>query len=367
MKIFVIGPEGAGKTVFVAMLSRFMATHSGELVFDPDDYGSTRYVADALELLECRRWPKGNPEGQIRILSWDFGRKGGKLHKVSLFDYSGQDMRSALLEEDVEKLVGHPKELRLKVDDSDVLIYLLDMDGFIGGGTLGEQNENAWLLQSFLKRPQWRKKRRILVLSKSDLYTAMLSEAGGDPKEVIAQHWPKVYSPAVFHRERNEIECYPIASVRVETKFGEDAIPIRIPAIPLSSEGFEALVEAILTRIERDRFRRTMRKGGKLLGNALSVTGELVRRGLKVAKGWKSRLLILTLLLAGGRSSVCVKGEAALRASKWNVPPRWEGSFAAGGVGVFPVGGLGSNLTPPGADRWTPTPGVVTRQCSRLS
>lgn len=251
MKIFVIGPEGAGKTVFLAMLSHHMAKVSSEVVFEPVDYESTQYVASALDLLECQKWPKSNPQGEVRVLRWRFGRKGKSPHQINLFDYSGQDMRSVLLEEEPEKLQGRAKELRKEIDDSDMLIYLLDMDGFIGSGVLMEANENAWLLHPFLTRPQWCEKRRMLVCTKADVYAGMISEAGGDLKKMIVQHWPKVYNAAEFLHQQEKIGCFALTSVMVTTGLDDEGKPVRKPRIPLESEGFESLVEGILSGLEK--------------------------------------------------------------------------------------------------------------------
>jgi hypothetical protein len=276
MKIFVIGPEGAGKTVFLAMLSHHLAKVSSEVVFEPMDYESTQYVASALDLLECQKWPKSNPQGELRVLRWRFGRKAKSPHQINLFDYSGQDMRSVLLEDDPEKLQGRSRELRMEIDDSDMLVYLLDMDGFIGSGVLMETNENAWLLHTFLTRPTWSGKRRILVVTKADVYAGMISEAGGDIKSMISHHWPKVYNVNEFLSQQEKIKCFALTSVMVTTELDTDGRPVRKPQLPLQSEGFDDLVEGILSGIEKDRPKIVIKETGKILGNVMAALGRLL-------------------------------------------------------------------------------------------
>lgn len=293
MKIFVIGPEGAGKTVFLAMLSNHMAKVSSEVVFEPMDYESTQYVAGALDLLECQKWPKSNPQGEIRVLRWRFGRKGKSPHQINLFDYSGQDMRSVLLEDDPKKLQGRSSELRMEIDDSDMLIYLLDMDGFIGSGVLMEANENAWLLHTFLKRPKWCGKRRILVVTKADIYAGMISDAGGDTKTMIGQHWPKVYNADEFLSQRKKIECFALTSVMVSTELDKEGKPVRKPRIPLQSMGFEELIEGILSGMEKGRMKRTVKETGKKVNLVVSALGGLFR----IFRKHKGASLLAILLL----------------------------------------------------------------------
>lgn len=246
MNIFVIGPEGSGKTVFLTMLSRYIADRDKDLVFQPLDFETGQYVANTLDLLERGKWPKSNPQEDFKTLRWHFGKLDGELHNVTMFDYSGQDMRSVLLTEDVKKLQGQPMELRKKIDESDLLLYLLDMDGLIGSASLGGANENSWLLKTFLTRPGWVDKRRILVVTKADLYSGMIDEAGGDLQVMIEHHCPPTCRPSLSRLKQGKIEFFALTSVGVTTELNDDGNPERKPAVPLVSEGFEELVDAML-------------------------------------------------------------------------------------------------------------------------
>jgi energy-coupling factor transporter ATP-binding protein EcfA2 len=296
MKLFVIGPEGSGKTVFVTMLSRYMASRHSDLIFDPADFESSQYVSIAMEELECRRWPRSNPQGELKVLKWRFGRRGQNPHQISMFDYSGQDMRSVLLEDDAEKLQGRPRELRLEVDDSDILIYLMDMDGLIGGGALPETNENAWLLHTFMTRKQWLDKRRIIVVTKADLYAGLIKAAGGNLKKMIADHWPKVYGADEFLNQKDHVECLALTSVEVKTELDDKGRPLRKPRIPLESDGFDELAEEILSGIEQDRLKRGVKETGKMIGVVFEFCRKLVGLG---KKNVKTTLVILSLLSYG--------------------------------------------------------------------
>lgn len=250
LSVFIVGPEGAGKTVFLAALSRFADTNPDKILFEPKDFGSSQYVTNSLQLLDCGKWPKSNPLGDLQTFKWKIGKPDGPHHEISLFDYSGQDMRSILLEDNAEKLQGRPRDLLMEIDHADLLIYLLDADGLIGGGSLLEINENSWLLRAFLTRSNWVKTRRILVLTKADLYTEMIDEAGGDVRTVIGRQLEGSPGGAALSRQLGTVQCLSLTSVKTRTRLVDDSSPVREPKFPIESEGFEPLTKAILSALK---------------------------------------------------------------------------------------------------------------------
>lgn len=251
--VFIIGPEGSGKTVFLEALSRFADSRSDELVFEPSDFHSSQYVANARQLLERGNWPKSNPQGDLKTLKWQIGELDDELHDLILFDYSGQDMRSVLLEENPDKLQGRKRELREEIDNSDLLIYLLDIDGLIGCGSLLETNENFWLLKTFLTRPEWAEKPKIVVVTKAELYAEMFEESGGDLKKSIRSLLSGNQGGNALSRHLKGVDCYSLTSILTRTKVVDDSLPVRVPRIPLQSEGFDSLIDGILSALGETR------------------------------------------------------------------------------------------------------------------
>lgn len=250
MRVFVIGPEGAGKTTFLAALSQFAEGQPDEYTFEPSNLASSNYVVGVLEMLKSRKWPDSNKQETLEVLKWQFGRADDEIHELYLFDYAGQDMREVLTEDDVNKLQGLPSVLRKKIDDSYLLIYLLDMGGLITGSAK-DTNENSWFLKTFLSRPEWNCKRRIIVFTKNDKYGAMIDEAGGDLREMILNHRPNGIRESVMRSQLEEIECFAVTSVKAATILEKDGSkPLTEPRFPLEFEGFEPLVEAILSELE---------------------------------------------------------------------------------------------------------------------
>jgi len=246
VKIFILGAEGAGKTVFVAMLSRYLAVHHRDVVLEPATFETSKYIVLAQATLERNEWPASTRMGQAVMLCWNLGRVGGPLHQMLLYDAAGQDLRSLLLMEDLEAApsqttqqtemaVGdHLDGLRAQVNAADVLVYLLDLDGLIGAGTAEMQNENCWLLKSFLVNPKWQGKKRFVVLTKKDKYEALLSQYKNDVRRCIEAHLPMYYSTTHWLAPRPGVHYAAISSVATETVLGVDGTPYRRPRSPFS-------------------------------------------------------------------------------------------------------------------------------------
>ena len=96
MNIIIIGPEGAGKTVFVTMLDNYLINHKKlGLVFRAQDIYTKQYVANELRRLQTGDWPASTPGGRIISLNWKLLYKN-EISYVSLIDPSGQDIRNEL-------------------------------------------------------------------------------------------------------------------------------------------------------------------------------------------------------------------------------------------------------------------------------
>lgn len=234
----MIGPEGAGKTVFLAMLSRYIETKATDLVLKPSDFASSDYIATAIADLDRGDWPRRNYQGDMQLLKWQFG-KGTNLHDLEMLDSAGEDLRDILKGDD------DSQALKQSLDSADVLIFMLDLEGFLGTRDFRVQNENAWLLNAFLSNQTWSRKKRIVVASKADLFKPMLDEADGNVKIAIQRVLADMPNVKQTTAANDEVPYLAISSIKTTTKIGVDGTPLRIPMSPIECGDFGPVVEQL--------------------------------------------------------------------------------------------------------------------------
>lgn len=246
MKIFIIGSEGVGKTVFLAMLSRYLHEHPSGVVLEPADFQTSQYIVGVQQILETGEWPPSTLMGQSFALKWNFGPVSRTTHQLIMYDAAGQDLRTLMLAEDLPDLStqdqrslagfkanpgGGMESLQEQVHNSDVLVYLLDLEPFLGTSDRQIQNEHCWLLKTFLTHPRWKDKKRIVLLSKKDKYAALLSQSGDDVRKCIRAHLPSFYG-AVHHINQSNVQFDAVSSIATESVVDGDGTPRRIPCRP---------------------------------------------------------------------------------------------------------------------------------------
>lgn len=257
MKIFIIGPEGSGKTVLLAMLGRYVATERKDLVLEPVDRVASQYVITALAVLEKGDWPSSTRQAELPTLRWRFGSRGSELHEIVIFDAAGQDLRQILLAEKQESLTEDQRAIKTQIDAADVLVYLLDLNGFLGSTDLSIRDENAWLFRTFLTRPEWYGKRRLVVLSKADIYADMLATQTGQDtedakvRELVKHQLPKNYTLDHLVDAESKVSYFAIASVATKTVIGPTGNPVWLPKNPLESVGINKLLEGLIKHAGR--------------------------------------------------------------------------------------------------------------------
>jgi len=246
MRIFIIGPEGAGKTVFLAMLSHYVATQRKDLILEPIDYASAEYVTRAQQALHLGEWPPSTRQGELRLLRWNFGTSAASLSEMQMLDSAGQDLRQILLEDETFRLTPGQQTIRQMMDQSDFFIYLLDLGSLLATQDMLALTENAWLFKTFLTRPEWQQKKRVTVVSKADIYREALAAQQGDVKSLIKQCIPPHLSLSHLIDEAKHLDYLPLTCVVTTTELDMDGNPIRRPVVPLVSEGFDRILAVIV-------------------------------------------------------------------------------------------------------------------------
>ncbi|MEI7911845.1 MAG: PLAT/LH2 domain-containing protein [Verrucomicrobiota bacterium] len=247
MKIFIIGPEGSGKTVFMAMFSHYVATQRNDLELTPDNAPSAKYVNSTLGTLKKQEWPRSTVQDGILLLCWSFGKKNGKKHRIELLEYAGQDVRKLLANNSQDE---NSLRLRQEIDNSDILIYMLDLGGFVDHDDFERSGEDAWLLQQFLVDKIWKLKHRFVVVSKADRFNAMASASKDDLAQLIASILPEGIAIGGLH-SLQKIRHHWIASVLTTETIEDNEQVVSIPILPLKSSGFPEFVDESIRFLDR--------------------------------------------------------------------------------------------------------------------
>ncbi len=257
MKIFIIGPEGSGKTVLLAMLSRFVATERKDLVMEPMDFPASKNVVSALATLEKKEWPQSTRQGMPEVFKWRFGKVGQVLHDLEMADFAGQDIRQILLADNALRLPAELDEIRRNINEADILVFLLDLEGLLDSKDLSRLNENAWLFKAFLEKPEWHNKHRMVVISKADRFEDLLVNlvAGKTPdleiKTIIKQYLPQNFSINHLVDLEATVSYLAVSSVETTTSIEANGDPLLRPVTPLKAIGMEGFVDGLIERIEK--------------------------------------------------------------------------------------------------------------------
>ncbi|MDF1811216.1 MAG: hypothetical protein P1V20_03350 [Verrucomicrobiales bacterium] len=216
---------------------------------EPLDYRSSQYVIEAQSTLAEGEWPTSTRQGELTQLKWRFGESGSPLHEIEMYDSAGQDQRTILLEDFPEKLSVENQRVRREIDSSDVLVFLFDLGTFYETTNQSELNENAWLFKTFLTRPAWKGKKRIVVATKYAIYRENFDAFDGVTVDVIREALPKNYSIAHLIEENPSIDYLAVTSVETETILDDTGKPRRVPQKTLNPGGLFYFVNTLVAAL----------------------------------------------------------------------------------------------------------------------
>lgn len=250
MKILTIGPEGAGKTVFLTMLTGYMSGKSCPLPIHVDTFKAAEKIESFKRTLKSGDWPPRNFEGTPHeIFTFRLGGQDGKI--IHLWDFPGEHFRKSTIDPSTPDKSGHLKRLRETIEEAHMLIYLLDMGELINADASTKATEDAWLFREFLTNSKWKNRQRLVVVSKADLYRGLIDQAGGDLRQMIIDAWPEsVVACPLTAGSFPEVDFFAVTSVKVKNVIDKDRGPLPFPKAPLRSEGFEPLVKRILEGLD---------------------------------------------------------------------------------------------------------------------
>ncbi len=259
MKVFIIGPEGAGKTLFAIMLNHHMSQkNNSDFVFREGDYITKNYLGEKLKTLQKGEWPPSTKIGKLNDLNWSWEGSLGKID-FSLTDPPGQDIRSELTEQSSQHGIVE------KITSADIVTVMVDIMGHQSDSD-EKKIQNVWIIERALQinkqiEGEGKRQKVLFLVSKADLLPPPFGPADWQNSQKILD-LVKEYMPefklesyknqllgsscavlafsSVFHTE-NRIISGPTASEHL-AKFPKK----ETTETPLESRGLEAVSGHIL-------------------------------------------------------------------------------------------------------------------------
>lgn len=246
LKIFIVGPKRAGKTVFACMLNAHVMAHpTSGIICKVRDAATNQYFAEITEELSNQRWPQdtlplktGQEHTELKW-EWEFDRNKAFF---DLVDPAGEDIERAMRGE------GNELPIVARIRASDVLFVLVDLHGHQGDAA-GKRAQNGWIIQKVLQEAE-SVRQLVIGISKGDLIAGELpDEAWTDKDKVMAmmsKNLPQANLAAYRQLlQKQEVQVVMFSAVSTETHLVEGVLRLR-PRMPLASQGLEPFVKAII-------------------------------------------------------------------------------------------------------------------------
>lgn len=254
MNIFIIGPVGAGKTVFSYMLNRHVSKHDKHdghnISFKVSDWNTKAHLASIGQSLEAQEWPPGGGPGKLTSLEWEWEFAGRTAH-FRLIDPPGEAIQS--------ELRGDSDKLRIleSIHSADILFIILDLHEHQGEPPL-KRTQNAWIVENCLKSA-YAAQRIVLGVSKGDVLAHLVPVESWQDKgailELIEAHMPE-FNLAAYQAtlSGSDVEVVMFSAVtHTENKVDESGALRKVPGTPLESHGLNPFVSAIIEgKIDKD-------------------------------------------------------------------------------------------------------------------
>lgn len=243
-QVAILGTEGAGKTVLMAVMAWVFRHERKGIRLIPATAQTSQHVAKIWTYIQEGGWPPSNPEGQLRELKWELEINGSPNCTLRFLEISGQDFRGLFGQDqfvNVESLPAHKQELARHVHSADIVCFLVNLGDFIGESDISRREESQWALKAALdsvKGHPW-PKRCSIVITKADQFEAAKNDTGSW-KALAERHLPYVYGA---HLKDGAIPIHAVSAVG-NTVVGINSLgePCRVPDKKIRCHGLVALL-----------------------------------------------------------------------------------------------------------------------------
>jgi hypothetical protein len=260
LNIFIVGPVGAGKTVFACMLNAHVMAHPEAGVnFKAGDWNTKKHLADIHDVLAKQEWPlgtlplkAGEKFTELRW-EWEFGRRRAFFNLV---DPAGEDIERAMRGE------GDKLPILDSIRAADVLFVLVDLHGH-QGDTAKKRAQNGWIIENVLREAA--KVRRLVIgISKGDLEHRLPVEAWTDKEKLmvlISESMPEFNLNAYRSQlQSTKVQMVMFSAVATESYLDDKEVLRQRPKKSLASQGLEIFVKSITEAHDHKKKEEIVRK-----------------------------------------------------------------------------------------------------------
>ena len=266
-RIALIGTEGSGKTVLVTVLATKLAhKHPSNIRLNPQDAKTEKYVTTNWNMLNLGEWVYSTAPGTLFDLKWKVrlaGKWPGDITEcpMRIIDSAGQDLRRLFSDDSYQKqdIGDQDREFIACINESDILLILINLHNFIGESDFNKVNESKIALKRVLDALQKEHKRQIaIVFTACDLYEGTIIQKYKDDavhvvggtvitdndlttaiERFLEKEIPYLYNA---HIADNAVAIFPVAAVAdTEIKVDKNGIARRVPAMNFKSRGLDSL------------------------------------------------------------------------------------------------------------------------------
>ncbi len=242
--VAIIGVEGSGKTVLMAVMGqRYIRPDAAGFFWCPLSFETDIYCANINARLHNRGWPEATSPDDHRNLKWEVF----KQKERSAPEYVGDFCISYLAGETYRAAFGFPRPsdagqeqfevdyLKNNIAQADELLLAVNIGTIINAKrNIGAMSDTDWLALRMLgylyeKNPECRV---AVVFTQKDKYAEIINAHGG-----VAATF-ETYLPSIYYRYETQIAVFAVSAVN-ETVLDGECGPV--PASNFGSEGIEEL------------------------------------------------------------------------------------------------------------------------------
>jgi hypothetical protein len=266
LKIFIVGPVGAGKTVFACMLNEHLKAHPEDgVTFKAGDWNTKKHLAEIQDVLAKQEWPQGTlplkAGEKFTELRWEWEWKwkwlfGRRRASFNLVDPAGEDIERAMRGE------GGKLPILGCIRAADVLFVLVDLHGHQGDSAM-KRAQNSWIIENVL-REAVDVRRLVIGISKGDLEHRLPTDGWADKDKLMAlisESMPEFNLNAYRSQlQSTKVQMVMFSAVATESYLDDKEFLRQRPKKPLTPQGLEIFVKSISEAHDQKKKEEMVRK-----------------------------------------------------------------------------------------------------------